>query len=71
MRTRCGTVLGLTIVAVTMLAVQGCASTSATNQGRASSASKDQAGQAALDGMENSVIKDRNSDSTLLVKPPQ
>ena len=58
----------LTVLAGLVLSLQGCASTTTTDPARAA---KDQADQAALDGMENSVTKDRNPDSPMLVKPPK
>ena len=67
MRTLYETALKLTVVAVIALAVQGCASTGATDPERAS---RDEAGQTALEGMENSVLKDNDSDTPSRAKPP-
>jgi hypothetical protein len=67
MRTLYKIALELTVVAVVALAVQGCASIGAADPERAS---RNEAGQTALEGMENSVLKDDGSDTPVRAKPP-
>ena len=50
----------LTVAAFVALAAQGCASPGTTDPARAS---RNAAGQAALDGMENAVLKDNDPDT--------
>ena len=67
MRASFGTSLKSTGIMLVLLVLQSCASTNPTVQGRAS---RNEAGQSALDGMENSVLKDNNPDTPTRVKSP-
>jgi hypothetical protein len=62
-----GTVLKVTAAAIVALLVQGCAAKGPPDPARAA---KDQSGQTALEGMENSVLKDNNPDTAVRAKPP-
>jgi hypothetical protein len=67
MRALYETALKLAVVAVIALAVPGCASTGPTDPARAS---RNEAGQTALEGMENSVLKDNDPDTSVRAKSP-
>jgi hypothetical protein len=60
-------ILKLTAAAIVALLVQGCAAKGPPDPARAA---KDQTGQTALEGMENSVLKDNNPDTAVRAKPP-
>jgi hypothetical protein len=67
MRTICSTVLKLTAAAVAVLVLSACAAPAPSDSSRAT---RNQAGQSALEGMENSVLKDNNPDTSVKAKPP-
>jgi len=60
------TALNLTVLAVTALLVQGCASTGPSDPARAA---RNEAGQAALQGAKNASIADDNPNSPWLPQP--
>jgi hypothetical protein len=66
MRALYETALNLTVVAVIALLVQGCASTGPADPARAA---RNEAGQAALEGMKNASIADDNPNSPWLPQP--